>query len=159
MGATILPAVALERLIIGMYWGNLSTVRHFDAVRMAYDLSHTYHSLLTIREEDVAAIYRHQEKTNSLEWVRCTQELQAQSPEVLRVLEDIKDLPSHIKARMGRHSDKKKGVLPPQPHNGKQPKVFSRDYINVKGKDQKANLPEVDSEEQKALPSGLLWYE
>ena len=54
------------------------------------------------------------------------------------MLEDIKDLPSHIKARMGRSGKNKNGVLPPQPHNGKQQKMFGRDYKDVKGKNQKA---------------------
>ena len=157
MGVKALPDVALERLIIGMYWGNLSSVRQFDAVRMAYDLSHTYISLLSIREEDVAAIYQHQKKINSLAWVKCTQELQAHSPKVLRVLEEIKDLPSHTKAKMGRYEQKKKDVLQ-SAHNGKQAKVFSRDYKDVKAKkNQKADLPEVDSENHTAPDSGLLF--
>ena len=53
------PRAAHHRDVLG---GNLSAVGQFDAVRMAYDLSHPYNSLVTIREEDVAAIYRHQAK-------------------------------------------------------------------------------------------------
>lgn len=85
------PNTALERLIIGTYFGN------FDTARLAYDLSKSFPGLRTIAAEDVGSILAHQKRFNTRAWVACTQGLKRQDPKVLRILREVRNQPDGMK--------------------------------------------------------------
>lgn len=114
-----MPAVALERMLIGMIVCKADKIIN-SVTEMAYDLANTFPSLRGIQPEDVMAIHAHQIQINSAEWVKCLALVESKHPMVARVLASIKDLPDDRKRRMGIKLEKKNNGEEEWMNNGEE---------------------------------------
>lgn len=143
----VISVKALERLIIGKYFGG------FNSIRIAFDLSETFIALESMRPEDVDNIFEHQKRLNSHIWVECTQEIQRQHPKVLRILRDMKDLPNHVKYKRGMNVEKN----PTRRNPAVEYPAVKKPAVTKLAEKQPEVMSGFFNEKQKPLAEGLLW--